>query len=407
MIFLHSLMAIDAGMIALIAVAAILALAFIIGAVKGIRRVNKSGILWLTAGVGFAFVYKLLGENNLLKNMFTGNLASVADLAWAFLLVVGCVVAALLLGFLISIIFRHIPKDKAPVKKVKVSKDGEELSFEEASELADREKRARRRAKTYYDVDNEDYDKKIGFWSRFFGGFACLLNVLAYVAFIAIFALVLVKNSKLSGYIEPLLSNPTVNNLFTFASKYIFDIITVGIVMGVAGKGFDVGFVRTTRNIVRRLGMLAVVIAAFVLPFLMFFDQLAFVQSILGTLRGILPQWGAISDILSRVILGAGMAIVGVIIVALLNVLLRSLMYAIDDTNVARVIDGALAAVLYVVISVLVCLLVWGGVCILDEVKLLQIEEFIMETPSFAGECFTIAKQAFRYVITNYLGAII
>lgn len=403
MISLHSLMAINVGTIALIAGAAILVLAFIIGAVKGIRRVNKSGILWLTAGVGFTFVYKLLGKNNILKGLFTGKLATFADLAWAFLLVVGCIVAALLLGLVVSIIFRRIPKDKAPVKR-KRSK-GDELSYEEASTLAETGKRPRRKVK--YEEDDEDDEKKTGFFARLFGGFACLLNILAYVGFIAVFALVLVKNSKLGGYIDPMLSNATVNKLFTLASTYIFDIVTVGIVMLVARKGFDVGFVRTTRNVVRRLGMVLVVIVAFVLPFLAFFDKLAFVQTVLGTLKGFLPQWGVISDVLSRVILGAGIAIVGVIIVAILNVLLRSLMYAIDDTKVARAIDGAFAAVLYIILSVVVCLLVWGTICILHEVKLLQIEEFIMETPSFARECFTIAKKAFRYVITNYLGAII
>ncbi len=376
---------------------AILVLCFIVGMVKGFRKVKKSGLLWLLAGGGFAAIYHFFGEKNLLGGIIKGSLTSFADIIWAFLLVVACIGAALALAAICVYIFRFIPEDGAPSKRN--AKRGKENPVAEAARLErDRLKPAPYFQEAYLNAPQE---KKVGFCGRIFGGFLCLLNVLSIVGIIGVFVLVLLLNSQLGSTLAPMLSNGLVQKGIDFVSKYIFDVFTVGIIMAVAYKGFNTGLIGTTRLLFKRLGMLVALIAGFALPFLSFFANLAFVQTIVAKIIGILPAWGMVSDVLARLILGAVLAIVGMILMALLNMILRKLTYSVDDTDAIRIIDSVVASIVYLVLGLVASVALWLVVFLLDHFGVLAIEETLTTIPSFAKECYLVAKSLFNLVASK------
>ncbi len=399
---LRSLLAIDmklAVKIALIVLAAILVLAFIVGIVKGFRKVGKAGLLWATAGGLFVLVYHFLGEKNLLASILKGKLASFSGMLWAFLVVAGCIGLAIALAAMCKYIFRPIPEDR--VRRRNISEDGEEYPVAEVARLERDDLKPTPHFEEGY-LPPPKY-KKLGFWGRLFGGFISLFNLASILGIVALFAITIVLNSRFSGYLDPLLAKPILAKGINFASRYILDVATIGIVMCVAYKGFNTGFVGTTRIVFRQLGMVVALVAGLVLPFLRFFADLSIIQKVVGKLASFLPAWGMVSDILARLILGVMMAAVLMLLMALLNMLLKKLTYRIDDTKVIRVIDSIIASIVYLVLGAVLCVALWGVLFLVDYVGLIGIKDTLMKTPSFSRECFSMAEKAFSYVANNYL----
>ena len=164
-----------------IAFSAILLIAFIVGFVKGFRKVAWGGFYWIAAGVGFIFAHLYLAKANPYTKLFKGELASMANFAWTLTLTAGCIVIAFILYGLFSAIFRPravYAKDKGY--------DSDEYDFELEDDEED---------DTFY-AEEETLIVKGGgkpkFFGRLAGAFMCLVNTAAVLALLtAIFVFVL------------------------------------------------------------------------------------------------------------------------------------------------------------------------------------------------------------------------
>ncbi len=397
MFSLQLLMAMDPAQLikyAALGGAALLAIAFLVGVSKGFREVGKGGLYWLVAGVAFIFLYKMLEGKNPLANILTGKLAEFSSFIWAFVLVVGCIVVTLVLAAACRALFRPLPADD----RIRINKgvaDGIEYEIEEM------EKADYRREKARYIPRR----KKPSILGRLFGGVLCVLNLLVIVAIIALFLLTVALNSSFGASLQPVLEgNALLTKVMGLSSQYIFDLVTVGVVFGIARKGFDVGFIGTTRILVRRFGVLIAIIVGFLAPFLKIFDQMALVQSLVAKFSTIFASLGSLSEIVARVAIGAIFAVVLAIVVALLNMLLRKLTYSIEETTVVRVLDGVLAGVVYLILGAVLSVGIWSGVYVANELGVIALKDMIMETPSFARECYSLAESLLAQPLSGVLG---
>ncbi len=398
MISLQALMAIDMEMVkdlGIIALALILIVAFSIGFSKGVREVGKGGLLWALAGVAFIFLYEFIGKDNPLGNILSGPLLSFIEFIWALVLIVVCIVATLVLAMACGAIFRPIEDEGAHMS---MTIDGLEYEIEEMQ--------------VAHPVLRETTKyvprlKAPSFWGRLFGGIVCILNVAVITGIVGLSLVILASTSSVGASLASLFEAPVIGTVMTYAKKYIFDVVTVGIVFAVTRKGFRTGFVGTTRILVARLGMMLAIVVGFILPFLQFFQGIEVFNNAIGVIASKLGKIAPLDEIAAKAILGVAIATVLCLLVAGLNALLRDLTYNIEDTKVIRFLDGAIASVIYVIVGAGLCVLLWGGLYVVDYVGVCDLGSLLAEGESFSNECFKIASKLFSKIADTNLSGLI
>ncbi len=381
---LQSLLAINMETIkdfGIIAAALMLVIAFCIGFSKGFREISKGALLWIVASVAFLYLYKFVGQKNPLDGILTGKLLKVSQFIWAFLMVVICIIATLVLAKACAALFRPLDKDS----HLSMTIDGLEYEIEEM-QIA----RPKLREKTKY----VPRLKKPGFFGRLFGGVLCVANVGVLMGIIGVAGLTLLHQSGVGKYVDPLFQS-SFGKFLDLLSYDIFDVVTVGIILGITRKGFDIGFVGTTRILVARLGFLLAIVGGILLPFTTFFESVGFLQKSVVILSSKLDKLGVLKQIAARALIGVGFAVVFSLLVLGLSSLLRDLTYNIEETRLVRFLDGLAAGLVYMLLGLLVCLLFWGGMYIVNSLGLADIEGLLSKKESFSSESFEIAKKLF------------
>ncbi len=374
--------------IALIACAVIVAIAFLMGLGKGAYRVGKGGLYWLIAGVGFVFAYKLLADKNPLKGSAFGN-ASAA--LWAFVLILGCVLAALIIRGLLAVIF----KPRATWLRASDEDDDFDYGMDDIDDTPIRKSRG-----TAMKMPG-----KPGILSRLLGGLICAVNTALILAIIVVAALLFIYGTKFRyTSIGELLKVRVVELVVKYATSYAFDIITVGIVFGIAYKGFRTGALQVTRMVILKLGVLVVIVGGFAIPFvkqtadLYVFRKLIERCTVLFAKMKPLPE-----EIFSKLTAGALIVIAGIIVVALINMLLKKVTENIEETPIIRVVDGSIATIVYMLIGVVICAIFWAGLYLLDYCGVFQISDVFSEKAVFAKDCFAAAEKFLKAFADKFL----
>ncbi len=374
--------------IVLIACAVIVVIAFLMGLGKGAYRVGKGGLYWLIAGVGFVFAYKFLADKNPLKIAALGN-ASAA--LWAFVLILGCVLAALIIRGLIAVIF------KPRAKWLRASDDDDDFDYE----MDDIDETPIRRSRGSV----VKMPGKPGILSRLLGGLICAVNAALILAIIVVAALLFIYGTKFRyTNVGELLKIRMVELVVKYATSYVFDILTVGIIFGIAYKGFRTGALHVTRMVVLKLGLLVVIVGGFAIPFIKQTADLYIFRRLIERCTYLFAKMKPTpEEIFSKLTAGALIAIAGVVLVVLVNMLLKKVTENVDDTPVIRVIDGSIATIVYLILGVVVCAIFWAGLYLLDYCGVFRISDIFGEKAVFAKDCFAAAEKFLKTFADKYL----
>lgn len=322
-----------------IAIAAVIGIvALICGIVKGFYRISRRWIKFFALLATFFLLCAKLGDKNpLTKIAFVGNLAP--DLRAAV------VVGSYLLGSIlaVNIVFGVID---AIVKTVAIKKLERSL---EVSDHPDPKKRMREQRK----IDNS---WKPNAFSRICGGFACVLNVGAIVAFFLGIALyVCLYIPALSGDLLEFLYNDIPAKLLAFLCDYALDAIAILFIVSVSYCGYRAGALNGIGAIFSTFGVFAVGICALVLPFLpvvyerAVFTPVAFLsQTFEGWLANVTERF---APLLGKTICGATLALVFSVLFVLLGKLVRLIARKIRRVAVIRVVDGSICFVFTLVLA--------------------------------------------------------
>lgn len=378
---------------AVIAFGVIIAIAFLVGFVKGFRKVAWGGFYWLLAGVGYVFAYKFLAAKNPIAGMFKGKLEGMGGFAWAFLLAIGCVLAALIVYGIFGAIFR--PRE---VLAKEIDEEMDELGYVYEEELED----------DTWHADEEIIVIKGGgkpkFFGRLAGGFMCAVNAAAVLAVItAVFLLVVSATALSRGFMGYLFDVPVTRMALKYASTYALDFFTIGIIMAIAYKGYKTGFVGTARAITATIGVLAVVVIFLVIPFTKlssfhFFNRL--IERCDGLYTRVKAPYRAV---FAKLTAGVLMAVAAAVIMLLINFLLKKATEGVEDGKVIRVIDGIFAALVYLVIGAAVVALFWGVLYILDYCGVFYASDAFNENASLSKEFFAVAEKFLKGFADKYL----
>ncbi len=341
---------------AVIACAVILGIAFLVGFIKGFRRVAWGGFYWLLASISYVVVYYMLGDNNMLSWMFAPEMASVANFAWAILLALLCMMVCLLIYGILGLLFR--PREVL-YKDKEVEIDDLGFVYEE-----DWEDDGLDFVEETYIVKN---GKKPNIFGRLAGGFMSAVNVAAVLGvIISLFLFVINGTAFKNGYIGYIFDVPLVQSAFMYAQAYALDFITIGIVMAVTYRGFKRGFIGTTRKLIVFVGVIAILLACFVIPFSQF-SYSYFISRLIERCASMYTKFDANYQYLfGRITAGVVLAIPGIIVIVVINVLLKKLVKGINACGFLRVLDGMLAAVLYAILGTLLVFVFWCLLYILE-----------------------------------------
>ncbi len=396
----------------LIVFIALLVVAFVYGYSKGVHKVSKMGLSWAIVGVGFVFVYKYLHAKAPFTWTIGKNKTDVTPVLWGFILLVGCVLAVLLLTAVCYYLFR--PVKNSPAKKSRERRMLLEEGGITSADVEDGEWDFEEIQEEVYDHDDEiaaeerfeRLQRRLGqkgILSRLGGGLCCMLNVavvLAILASVFVFAIDCTRwgNGRMGAIFEDSIGKFALK----YASKYALDFITVGIIFWFAYRGFKVGVVGLTHTLLCRVGMIAIIIFGFAIPFMSGLNDFVVFRVLIERCTALFAKMNPTAgNILGKVLAGAAIAAVGAALVWLLSWLLMKLIRNIENTAVLRAVDSTLAVVVYLALGVAVCLLFWGVLYTLDASGVFHISDTFSDNLTLSKECFSTAESFLKKFVED------
>ena len=379
---------------ALIACGVLLGIAFLVGFVKGFRRVAWGGFYWLVASACYVVVYYMLGGYNILSWMLPAEMASVAEFAWAILLALGCMMASLLVYGILSFLLR--PREVLYTdEEVEIDELGfvyEEDWEDDGLDFVEEER---------YIIKN---GKKPKLFGRLAGGFMSAVNMAAVLGVIlSIFLFVINGTAFKNGYIGYIFNVPLVQTAFTYASAYALDFITIGIVMAITFRGYKRGFLGTTRKLIMLIGIVAILAACFIIPFTQF-SYIYFIARLIERCASMFTKYDVYYQYLfGRIVAGVVLAIPGIILMIIINVLLKKLIEAVRSCSILRVLDGMFAAVLYAILGAILVLVFWCLLYVLEYCGIFYVTDGLNEYATLSKRFMDFAEFFLKGFVDAFL----
>lgn len=365
--------------------AAVLLIAFFIGFAKGFRKVSWGGLVWVAASVGFFLLESFLGAENPIKPLIATMIVDEATATFlsSFAFALGCIVVALLLQGVCSLLFR--PRVKL------VDREGDRFTVDENG--------------IEYDDEDKDYDdyedyrsrkmvvrkgfRRPSFFGRLSGGVICAINAAAVLVAVLAIALFIVCVTPLKeGLLAPVFTNEYMPLVQEYAFQYAFDFLMIGIILKIARCGYKKGFMESLRALVVGVGRLVGIGFAFYLPFSTMVLPVEeggieivhwFVYRCIdaATMMGLTEPY---APLVGQLLAGVLLFVIVLIVFALLNFILKTLAEGIEGVGFFRVIDGALACLVYIVIGAAICAIIWAVFYVVGAYGIFDVSTLVGET---------------------------
>lgn len=386
MISLHSILATDLvtklPKIVAIAAGVLLALAFIIGFVKGFRKVSWDGLIWATAAGLFSFVGFLIEP--------TGGPSKKFGIILGF--AAGYIVAALAAYGIMA----HFLRPR--IRWVKDNVNGDTSLAEYGLEFEPE----------YVDYDGENdprpYGKRLHktgcnppkLLGRLLGGVACVVTVGMLIWSIVSVLILIINASELSNMvIGGVLKVNIVAKLLKFAQKVLLDWLCIGLIFVVAKNGFNKGLLNSLRNIIVSLGTVALIGVCFYLPFS---SHAAKETGLWYFLHDLSVKCSAavsslpLAKVIGKLLTGVCLSAFAGVLMFLLNLLLKKCCKLVSASAPTRMVDQILSCILHMAIGVAICLVIWFVLAIMEHFGLFNISVVLSEDAHLSNGIFSLAR---------------
>ncbi len=381
------------ALLGFIVVALAFAAVFIAGAYKGFMQVNKAAIVWSIAGVAFIVLYKYL------PNAFANKLAKTAlkgysQLLWGILLLTAVVVAVLLVWVVLGWIFSTVEKEKKEVSVVSANSEGFEYQLDEVVDGY------YMRKKTDYEIKRETSP---GIISRIFGGFTAAANLAAVLGIVALFGLFVIETLQIKGGIESLVGAQLTKSMKRYILPYVVDFLMVIFIVFLASRGFRTGTIGLTRVLFLKFGIVFALFIGFAAPFFGVVSRIGLISKLINRSAHVYNKIPILpAALMGKLTAGAVFATAGIALVLVINVLLKTLIESLEETTILRVADGVCATLIYILIGIAICGIVWSGLYLLDASKIFGVESRLKEN-TLAMEFLKGAENTVGKFVKKYL----
>ncbi|MBQ8657620.1 MAG: hypothetical protein IJ506_00610 [Clostridia bacterium] len=372
---LNSILAIQAILpylhwIAIGVIGVIALIGFIVGAVKGVRRIGWGAFVWAGVCALFVLLNKLLAAKIPVGSLgvFSQLTPETQALISSALIAVGVTLALLIVFGILRAIAR--PKKRVTENNYYQNTYGD--NRRELSPLGEE-----------YDDDYEDdyprdevVDKsKPCAFSRILGGLISAVNAAVVTATLVGLALLILGMTPLyGGALKDFYALAWVDFLYAFLKTYGVDFLLIGIIALYIRRGWRVGLFGGLRCILATLGRAAAVGLAFYLPF----SASATGGGVLGVVGKVSAFFGGLLEsplgaLGAKVCLVIGQIITGIILVVIFLLLIWLFVWIFDrladvsaEAGALGVIDGILAVIVYIALALVVCALIGAVLYLLD-----------------------------------------
>ncbi len=368
----------------------VMALAFVLGMVKGFRKISWGGLFLSLAAVGFTLCYKFLGNKNPFGASWQ-NKPGLSSIVWALLLALGVAAVSLLLCGICAAIFRE---RQVWVKNIYKDQYGFEYEYD--------------------DVDDVPVDETVGktlvvkgrgsksFLCRLFGGIVGALNAAVVLSVLVGIFLLIVNGTALQfKSLGDIFDVKLGAMMLNYASAYALDFLTVSIIFGLGYLGYKIGFVHSVR-IVLCLSIILVVFIGFAIPIVDRTENMYLFRQLIVRCCRLFKSLSR-GVIYGKLLAGGLLAVFGVVIVLILVCLLKKLAIGIDNRRVAFVVDGTIAVIAYLAIAAVLCAVLWGALYLFDYCGVFKASEIFSEKAGLAKECFAGAEGLLKSFADKYL----
>ena len=341
--------------------AVLICAAFMIGFLKGFRKVGWNGLTWATAAGLFMLVSRSISPEGSVTKRFL----------FAMCLALVCIAAVLAVYGVLAYYLR--PK----IRWVKDNVNGDTTLAEYGLEFEPE----------YLDYDGEDdwqpYGKRIhktgfgtpSFFFRVLGGIACAVNVGMILWLIASMGLLFIHSTDSLGQsLGSMLEGEFAQQFLSLAQKALFETISIGVVILVAKRGYTNGWLNTIRMLIVSFGTLGLVFLCVYLPFSASAESngmlAGFVNRCVVLVDGKVPLVG---NALGKLLAGFMLAIMAAVMMVMLNMILKRCCRLVSKSAPTRTIDAILSCGLYMLIGAVVCVGIWFALAVFDYVNLFNI----------------------------------
>lgn len=376
-----------------IAISVVALIAFIIGFVKGFRRVGWGGFFLLTATAVTVILLKKVP----FSGAYTGEQAKTMQFVWMLAMMGASVVGSLLVYGILGGILR--PKMKWSKKK-KIEVDDYGFEYEIDDDCDDPED-IRSHGKT---LVKKGFGKP-NVLTRILGGLFSAINASLVVAIIYAIGLLLVDATGLrNGAFGKIFTVKAASTALAWTRAYALDFLSVAIVFLFTYRGWKKGFLNAIRSFFVTIGAVALVAFSFVIPFHGTLSGMYFFNALIGRTTAMCASFGELSGVIGKVVAGVFIALFSVLCVVLINVLLAIICRKLE-AGLARVIDGALGCVIGLVIGVLITVAIWAVLYVLNYFGIFYVSE-IFESNAVVSKAFFDAVEVYvKPFVQKYLVA--
>ncbi len=376
---------------------AVLALAFVMGFFKGFRRVSWSGLIWFTASVVFIVISKVAS-----LTPSSGITTAITALAIA----VACVMAVMGVYACLAGLIR--PK----IRWVKDDVNGDTSLAEYGLEFEPE----------YADYDGEDdwkpYGKRLqktgflppSFFARLIGGITGIIN-----AAMMVFSVtgLLIFGLEIAGIhsetLNSILTHESMKPLIDFTNSYILDVIVIGAIFLLAKRGMNKGFAHSCTSTGLWIVGLGLCGVCMWLPFSVFakaesgvFLHFAeFVNRCLVAGMSISAPFGAI---LGKLLAGFILVAIAIAVLALLHFGMKKLCKVIENIKVMKIADRCVACLVYAVIGVVVCIIIFAVLACLEYFGIFAVSGLFGEKAVLSKTVFDTVLQEVGMLLNSKLG---
>ncbi len=365
---------------------------FIAGMRKGFIKCKKDGIVWLLVGVGYVAAYRFIP--NILDTALDGTkVAKFNGVIWGGALLLAIVLVVLVGRAILRLIFTP-KKVKASASNLKTSSEGFEYELDDVAD------NYYARKKTDYEITRETSP---GILARVAGGFTSVLNVAFILLIIAGVALFVADAFYVKGDWAKYAGDATGEILNKYVVPGVVDFLIVCLVFFIGGRGFYAGTIGVTRTLLVKVGIVLVIVAGLVAPFVAKVNSIETIQILIDRCSKLYTKIDFLpSEVLGKLTVGLLFAIAGVAVILVLNVLLKMLINTIEQTVILRVVDGAFATLIYLALALGLVAVIWSGLYLLDACQIVNIQSLLAEK-TFGYECFRTAEELLQGFVDKYL----
>ncbi len=359
---------------------ALAVIAFINGFLKGFRKVSWDGIAWLAGGLLFIGISSMFPMNGSVRGNF-----------WvAIILALICAGVTFAVFQVLALFLR--PRMRWVKDNVNADTSLAEYGLEFEPEYVD------------YDGEHDyaPYGKRIyktgygepTFFNRFMGGVSGVITVGMFVwAALSVF-LLFISVAFNDAPIIRMLDNETIALLFPFMKNYFFDFICIGIMLIMAKTGYRRGLIYSIRTVVMTAGVIGSLWLCFYLPFSPIGAEGGALGRIVGICTDLFIDFNAtLAPIFGKLIVALLILLACSVALVILNIVMRKLTDLIVFTGFTNELDSWLAAAVYLVVGMAICVGMWFLLASVDAMG-------IFGFGAMLGEASTVSMAMYEYAMS-------